>query len=64
MKFSLPDETNGEPCNDCTVRRFSICAALDKTELRELEHISHHAHFAARDDVRARGTSNIVLQSA
>jgi len=51
MKFSLPDEANGQPCCDCTVRRFSICAALDKTELRELEQLSHHVHFAPRETV-------------
>lgn len=51
MKFSLPDGANGQPCCDCSVRRFSICAALDKTELRELEPLSHHVHFAPRETV-------------
>src|ERR1700686_2486258 len=51
MKFSLPDEANVQRCCDCTARRFSICAALDKTELRELERLSHHVHFAPRETV-------------
>jgi CRP/FNR family transcriptional regulator len=51
MKFSLPDEANVQRCCDCTARRFSICAALDKTELRKLEHLSHHVHFAPRETV-------------
>ena len=51
MKFSLPDEANVQRCCDCTARRFSICAALDKTELRELAHLSHHVHFAPRETV-------------
>jgi CRP/FNR family transcriptional regulator len=48
----------GEPgeqhCIDCTVRPFSICAALDKPELRELEHLSRHAHFASGETVFAQ----------
>jgi CRP/FNR family transcriptional regulator, anaerobic regulatory protein len=50
MKISLvAGELNGQPCADCAVRRFSVCAALDKRELLELEHLGSHVHFASRE---------------
>ena len=66
MKISLVAvEPNGQPCIDCSVRQFSLCAALDKAELRELEHLGRHVHFAAlRDGVRSRGDDNVFFQSA
>jgi CRP/FNR family transcriptional regulator, anaerobic regulatory protein len=55
MKISLvPDEPNGEPCADCEVRQFSICAALDQPELRELDHLGRHVQFASRETVFAQ----------
>jgi len=47
-------ETGGPHCIDCAVRPFSICAALDKPELRELEHLSRHAHFVSGETVFAQ----------
>jgi CRP/FNR family transcriptional regulator, anaerobic regulatory protein len=55
MKISLvAAESNGQPCTDCSVRQFSICAALDKAELRELEHLGRHVHFASSETVFAQ----------
>jgi CRP/FNR family transcriptional regulator, anaerobic regulatory protein len=52
MKISLvAGEPNRQPCADCEVRRFSICAALDQPELRELDHLGRHVHFASRETV-------------
>ena len=46
MKISaVAGEPNGQPCTDCSVRQFSVCAAFDKAELRELEHLGRHVHF-------------------
>ena len=47
-------EPNGEPCADCAVRRFSICAALLRAELRELEHLGRHLQFASRETIFAQ----------
>jgi len=47
-------ESGGQHCIDCVVRPFSICAALDKPELRELEHLSRHADFASGETVFAQ----------
>jgi len=55
MKFSLvANEANGEPCADCAVRQSSLCAALDKAELRGLEHLGRHVHFTSCDTVFAQ----------
>jgi CRP/FNR family transcriptional regulator, anaerobic regulatory protein len=50
MKISLV----GQPCTDCAVRGSSVCAALDNAELRELEHLSRHIHFATHETVFAQ----------
>jgi CRP/FNR family transcriptional regulator len=50
MKMSPP----GQPCADCAVRGSSVCAALDNTELQELEHLSRHLHFASCETVFAQ----------
>lgn len=47
-------EANGQHCADCAVRAFSVCAALDRAELRELEHLSRHAHFVSGQTVFAQ----------
>jgi CRP/FNR family transcriptional regulator len=55
MKVSLVvGEPDGQPCAGCSVRGFSICAALDKAELRELESLGRHVHFASCDTVFAQ----------
>ena len=55
MKISLVAvEPNGQPCIDCSIRQFSLCAALDKAELRELEHLGRHIHFASCETVFAQ----------
>lgn len=52
MRISLvAGDPNGHPCADCAICRFSICAALDKAELRELEHLGRHIHFASCETV-------------
>ncbi|MDB5500487.1 MAG: nitrogen fixation protein FixK, partial [Tardiphaga sp.] len=35
-------------CDDCKVRLFSVCGALEASELDELDRISHVRHFAAK----------------
>lgn len=55
MKVSLVvGEPDGQPCAGCLVRGFSICAALDNAELRELESLGRHVHFASCDTVFAQ----------
>jgi CRP/FNR family transcriptional regulator, anaerobic regulatory protein len=55
MKVSLVvGEPDGQPCAGCSVRGFSICAALDKAELQELESLGRHVHFASCDTVFAQ----------
>ena len=55
MKISLvAGEPNGQPCTDCVIRQFSVCAALDKAELRELVHLGRHIHFASCETVFAQ----------
>jgi CRP/FNR family transcriptional regulator len=44
----------GQPCADCSARGSSVCAALDDAELRELEHLSRHLHFASCETVFAQ----------
>src|ERR1700694_1097283 len=55
MKITLvAAEPNGQVCTDCSVRQYSLCAALDRTELRELEHLGRHVHFASCQTVFAQ----------
>lgn len=55
MKISLvAGEPSGQPCTDCVIRQFSVCAALDKTELRELEHLGRQIRFASCETVFAQ----------
>ena len=52
MKISLvAGDPTGQPCADCTIRCFSVCAALDMAELRELVHLGRHIHFASCETV-------------
>lgn len=55
MKISLvAAEPNAQSCADCSVRQFSLCAALDKAELRELEDLGRHVRFASCETVFAQ----------
>jgi CRP/FNR family transcriptional regulator len=54
MTSLVAGEPNGHPCDECAVRRLSICAALDKAELRELAHLGRHVHFLASETVFAQ----------
>jgi len=47
-------EPSRQRCIDCSVRRLSLCAALDKVELRELEHLGRHVHFQSCETVFAQ----------
>ena len=55
MKMSLvASEPSGQLCTDCSIRRLSVCAALDRAELRELEHLSRRIHFVSYETVFAQ----------
>src|SRR5450432_977406 len=55
MNISLvAAEPSGQACADCSVRQFSLCAALDRAELRELEHLGRHVHFVSCQTVFAQ----------
>src|ERR1700731_4396216 len=55
MKISVvAGEPNGQACTDCAVRPLSICAALDRAELRELDHLGRHVRFGPRETVFAQ----------
>ncbi len=55
MKISLvAGEAGGQPCNDCAGRQLSVCTALDGAELRELERLGRHVHFASGETVFAQ----------
>src|SRR6266700_2271663 len=47
-------EPNAQSCSDCAVRLFGVCAALDKQEIDEFEHMSRHVHFATCETVFAQ----------
>lgn len=52
--MSLLGEPNGQPCAECSIRRLSVCAALDRAELRELAHLGRHIRFGAGETVFAQ----------
>jgi CRP/FNR family transcriptional regulator len=55
MKISVvTGEPNGQPCTDCSVRQFSVCAAFDEAELRGLEHLGRHVRFRTCETVFAQ----------
>jgi len=54
MKTSLAGGPSGQACADCAVRRFTVCAALDWAELRELEHLGRQVHFISCETVFAQ----------
>jgi CRP/FNR family transcriptional regulator len=47
-------EPNQPHCDDCAVRPLGICAALDRGELRELDHLGRHVHFTPHATVFAQ----------
>jgi CRP/FNR family transcriptional regulator, anaerobic regulatory protein len=51
MTMSQAGEPNEHPCAECSIHRLSVCAALDKADLRELAHLSRHIDFAAGETV-------------
>ncbi len=52
--ISVTGDVGGEPCADCSIRPFSICAALDRSELRGLEPLGRHIHFGPCETVFAQ----------
>jgi CRP/FNR family transcriptional regulator, anaerobic regulatory protein len=42
-------------CEDCRVRLFSVCGALESSELDELDRISQHRNFSARTTLFEQG---------
>lgn len=54
MKLSpVAVDPGQESCSDCSVRAFSVCASLDKSEMRDLERLGRQVHFAACETVFA-----------
>jgi CRP/FNR family transcriptional regulator len=55
MKTSLVAlDPKGQTCLDCSVRQFSVCAALDRDEVRAFGHLGRHIHFASGETVFAQ----------
>ncbi|XIA67386.1 cyclic nucleotide-binding domain-containing protein [Bradyrhizobium sp. TZ2] len=55
MKISILGEgTRWQSCHDCTARGFAVCAAFDKTELREVAQLSRRVHFCSGATVFAQ----------
>jgi CRP/FNR family transcriptional regulator, anaerobic regulatory protein len=48
------NESNQLLCSDCAVRPLSFCTALDRAELRELDHLARRVHFLPRDTAFAQ----------
>jgi len=54
MKTSLlAIEPNTQPCIDCAIRQFSVCASLDGVEMQEFEHLARQIQFASGETVFA-----------
>lgn len=47
--------SNGGACEKCSVRLVSVCAALDSTELRQLEAMAGHVSFAEKATLFVQG---------
>jgi CRP/FNR family transcriptional regulator len=52
--MSLMGEPNGQPCAECSIRQLSVCAALDRAELRELVHLGRQVYFRPGETVFAQ----------
>ena len=59
MKTSLVAvDPNGQACADCAVRGFSVCALLDKIEMRDFEQLSRRVRFSTCETVFAQEDVN------
>ena len=54
MKIPMVARLNAQPCADCVVRPFTICAPLERSELQELEQLGDHVHYKANEAVFAQ----------
>jgi CRP/FNR family transcriptional regulator len=55
MKTSLAAvDPSGQGCADCAIRGFSVCASLDKIEMRDFEPLGRRAHFSTCETVFAQ----------
>jgi len=55
MKIPLVEvEPKGQPCTDCSIRPFSICASLEGSEMREFGHLGRRVHFSPCETVFAQ----------
>jgi CRP/FNR family transcriptional regulator len=55
MNISLAaSESDEHFCADCAARPLGVCAALDRAELQELDHVGHRVHFKPRQTVFAQ----------
>jgi CRP/FNR family transcriptional regulator, anaerobic regulatory protein len=52
--FPATGEPIGHPCTECSIRRLTVCAALDEAELRELANLSRSMRFSAGETVFAQ----------
>src|ERR1700722_8205994 len=52
--FLAASEANEQLRADCAVRSLSVSPALERAELRELDHLGRHLHFAPRETVFAQ----------
>jgi len=44
----------GQTCADCAVRGFSVCASLDKIEMRDFEQLSRRVRFSTCETIFAQ----------
>ncbi len=52
MNISLAaNDANEQSCADCAARPLGICAALDRAELQEFDHLGRRVHFLSRETV-------------
>jgi CRP/FNR family transcriptional regulator, anaerobic regulatory protein len=64
MKTSLlAVDTNGQTCADCAVREFSVCASLNRAEMRDIEQLRRRIHFSACETVFAQEDMSFPLFS-
>jgi CRP/FNR family transcriptional regulator len=55
MKTSLVAvDPSGQTCADCAIRGFSVCALLDKIEMRDFEQLSRRVRFSTCETVFAQ----------
>jgi CRP/FNR family transcriptional regulator, anaerobic regulatory protein len=55
MNISLAaSDANEQLCAHCAARPLGVCAALDRAELREFDHLARRVHFISRETVFAQ----------